>query len=69
MGQHVVIDARERGDAGGYARPDSRALPFEVDVIARGAMTATSMMRCMPGVQPVVSMSTNATGESGEMFS
>ena len=32
-------------------------------------MTATSMMRCMPGVPPVVSMSTKATGESGEMFS
>jgi hypothetical protein len=31
-------------------------------------MTATSMTRCVPGEQPVVSMSTKATGESAVMF-
>ena len=33
---------------------------------ARAPITATSMMRCRPGAQPVVSTSTNATGASGE---
>jgi hypothetical protein len=34
----------------------------------RAPITATSMTRWVPGVQPVVSMSTKATGDSGVMF-
>jgi hypothetical protein len=39
------------------------ALPFEIDTSPVAPMTATSITRCMPGVQPVVSMSTKATGD------